>query len=642
MKEHPPHRFSLLKAVHVVAEWSWFPGLMAVGLLLLVYAGTLHSSVYGCSDNYMDDVGEIQIALNVWGTVHFTGYPLYTILGAVLAAVGRAVGLTPAAAASASSTLWSLLGLLVLYRIVWRLTRGERAIAALTVLAVGLIETFWVHSVIAEVYSFSALLMCLMWLVALRLAEVWDPKEWYVLVALLGAGAAHHRLLVLVIPGVLFLVLPALWEHLLSRPVRWVYAVIAFLLPFVFYLYLPLRSWQGSMWVYGNPGTWSGFWAEFVGQEALVRLRVPPNVEGWIANLSAFRDHLGRQLPLPVFSLLLGVGGLGWLTYKEWRTGLALLGTTVAFLAFVLLFPTTVWVPSTLMPALLLLAVGAACLLCRLVAWWSWGRWLGWAGLIVLSLSLFRTNLPLVWDRVCDPFGGEVIQTLALLRETEIPGGRSVVALPWGGTYFAAGYGLYVTGELGGFELVDHRADFRSIVDREDKILTLAFNLGRWPLYWWEERLGEAHFSGAAPGVAAISRKELYQQVPLQVGFDLGNGVRVRSAEARWMRSDAIQVSVYWEAMRAVEANYSVAVHLLARDPPQGPQDLLAQADAVHPVSGWYPVSRWQAGEVVRDEYVLRVPAGGRPVAVRIGMYQIDGTGTFVNSPWLVLTAKER
>jgi hypothetical protein len=129
--------------------------------------------------------------------------------------------------------------------------------------------------------------------------------------------------------------------------------------------------------------------------------------------------------------------------------------------------------------------------------------------------------------------------------------------------------------------------------------------------------------------------------MPLQVNFDLGTGVRLRSAEARWVGSEAIQSSLYWEAMRAVEVNYSVAVHLLARDPPQGPQDILAQADAVHPVSGWYPVSQWQVGEVVRDEYVVQVPAGSRPVAVRIGMYQVDGTGTFVNTPWLVLTVEQ-
>jgi hypothetical protein len=313
----------------------------------------------------------------------------------------------------------------------------------------------------------------------------------------------------------------------------------------------------------------------------------------------------------------------------------------VAFLGFVFLFPTTVWVPATLMPALLLLVAGAAHLSCRLAAWRRWGRWLGWGGLTVLSVSLFCTNLPLVWDRVRDPRGEDVIQTLGPLREAQLPGGRTVVALPWGGSYFAAGYGLYVTGELGGFELVDHRADFRSIVDREGKILTLAYNLGTWPLYWWEELLGEAHFSGAVPGVATVSRKGLYQEVPAAVDLDLGNGVRIRSAQARWVGTDAIRVRVYWEATRAVEADYSVAVHLLACNPPRGPQDLLAQADAAHPVNGWYPVSRWQAGEVVRDEYGLRVPVGSQPEAIRIGMYQTDASGAFVNSPWLVLTAGE-
>jgi hypothetical protein len=42
-------------------------------------------------------------------------------------------------------------------------------------------------------------------------------------------------------------------------------------------------------------------------------------------------------------------------------------------------------------------------------------------------------------------------------------------------------------------------------------------------------------------------------------------------------------------------------------------------------------------GEVVRDDHVLDVPAGSSPVAVRIAMYQVDDSGTFVNTEWLSL-----
>lgn len=55
-------------------------GLMIL-ILLGVYAPTLLTQPGGGLTAYMDDVGEIQVSLNVWGTIHHTGYPLFAILG---------------------------------------------------------------------------------------------------------------------------------------------------------------------------------------------------------------------------------------------------------------------------------------------------------------------------------------------------------------------------------------------------------------------------------------------------------------------------------------------------------------------------------------------------------------------------------
>jgi hypothetical protein len=38
---------------------------------------------------------------------------------------------------------------------------------------------------------------------------------------------------------------------------------------------------------------------------------------------------------------------------------------------------------------------------------------------------------------------------------------------------------------------------------------------------------------------------------------------------------------------------------------------------------------------------VLDVPTGSSPVAVRIAMYQVDGSGAFVNTEWLSLPVPE-
>lgn len=631
--------------MHRIAPRIWhtcLPGLAALGVLLLIYSGTLQHDVNGSGHGCMIDVGEIQVALNLWGTIHYTGYPIFSILGALLTHVLRAVSLPPATAASAVSALWSLLGLAGAYRLLARVTEGEHALAALVVLALGLVETFWIHSVVAEVYSFSLFLISATLLAGIELTDRWDERRWWLAMALLGMSAEHHRLLLLLMPAVFLLAVPTLRKRRSNWLAFSIKSALIFALPFLAYLYLPLRALQGSPWVYGQPDTWDGFWAQFSGREATAYvLEWPDSLAAWLANLHFLAGQLQHQLPTS--ALLAGGVGLICLALRRpcW-TGLGLLTGTLTFLAFVAAFPSAVWAPAVLMPAILLLATGLAYLLHRLAQIGTSLRWGAWAGLLLLALWLFCTNLPFVHDLVNDPAGREIIQTLRPLRNADLPGGRNVVALPWGGTYFAAAYGLYVTGELGGFELVDHRVDFRSIVQREGKVITLAFNLGNWPLYWWTDLLGEAHFSSAAPGIAMISRNVLYEGIPAPTGFDLGNGVRVRSVDLFWEREDRLRVTIYWEATQRVQSDYHVAVHLVSRDPPESAQDILAQSDSPNPVGGWYPTSLWAAGEVVRDDYALTVPSGSFPVAVRVAMYQFDASGGFVNTNWLSLRIPER
>jgi len=618
---------------------AWLPGLIALATLLLVYSGTLQRDVNGSGHDYMIDVGEIQVALNLWGTIHYTGYPIFTILGALLTHVLRTVGFSPATAASAVATLWSLLGLAGVYWLIARVTEGAYGLAALATLALGLAETFWVHSVVAEVYSFSLLLISATLLVGIELANHWDERLWWLAMALLGTSAEHHRMLVLLIPCVFLLPLPALWQRRSNWLVFSIKSTLVFALPFLAYLYLPLRALQGSPWVYGQPGTWDGFWTEFSGRAVTpYLLKWPGNLAAWLDNLHFLASQLQQQLPAIV--LLAGIAGLIWLTWRRaFWTGLGLLAGTFAFMAFVAVFPRAVWAPVVLMPSLLLLVLGLAVLLQYLAQIAPPLRWGTWAGLVLLSLWLFRTNLPFVHSLVNDRRGREVIQMLQPLKGADLPGGYNVVALPWGGTYFAAAYGLDVTGELGGFELVDHMVDFRSIVQQEGKIITLAFNLGNWPLYWWVDLLGEAHFSSAAPGVAMISRDVLYKNIPLQTetGFDLGNGVRIRAADLSWEEKNGLRVTIYWEATRHVRSDYRVAIHLVSRVPPESAQDVLAQADSLNPVGGWYPTSMWATGEVVRDDYTLTVPPDTFPVAVRAAMYQLEESGAPVNTDWLSL-----
>lgn len=91
-------------------RWALAAGLVA----LLAYLSTLQWQINGSQSPYATDVGEIQNALPRWGTIHFTGYPLYTLSGSLFVTLLHPLGIAPAAAASLYSALWGALAIVLL------------------------------------------------------------------------------------------------------------------------------------------------------------------------------------------------------------------------------------------------------------------------------------------------------------------------------------------------------------------------------------------------------------------------------------------------------------------------------------------------------------------------------------------------
>ena len=86
--------------------------LLLIAGVIILYGMTLQSIPNGSSHPYMIDVGETQVALNVWGTLHATGYPLYTILGNLFTPLPQIPGINPAASAGLFSAFWTVVALL--------------------------------------------------------------------------------------------------------------------------------------------------------------------------------------------------------------------------------------------------------------------------------------------------------------------------------------------------------------------------------------------------------------------------------------------------------------------------------------------------------------------------------------------------
>ncbi|MGV2436591.1 MAG UNVERIFIED_CONTAM: DUF2723 domain-containing protein [Anaerolineae bacterium] len=133
-------------------------GGVLVGLFLLATLPLLQRIPNGSDHYYMIDVGETQVVLNNWGTLHATGLPLYTVLGNLLTDALTALG-TPAGVAPAwVSWGWGIIATVMLWRL-WAHLSGRAWLAMLAVVALVFTRTVWIHMVIAEIYSFGWLLL---------------------------------------------------------------------------------------------------------------------------------------------------------------------------------------------------------------------------------------------------------------------------------------------------------------------------------------------------------------------------------------------------------------------------------------------------------------------------------------------------
>jgi hypothetical protein len=214
---------------------------LAVGLVALaLYLATLLPGIGS------GDTAEFQRVAPTLGVAHPTGYPLYTMLGWLWSLLP--LGGTPAWRMNLFSASTAALAVGTLF-LAARALGQSRAIAAAAALALATSLTFWSQATIAEVYALAALLQALLLLALLR----WRQGRWPFWVAglALGLGLAHHRTIILMIPGALVFWgleaggwglardqrLPA--SSLRSQASR---AILASLSGCLLYLYLPLRA----------------------------------------------------------------------------------------------------------------------------------------------------------------------------------------------------------------------------------------------------------------------------------------------------------------------------------------------------------------------------------------------------------------
>ena len=146
---------------------------------------------------------------------------------------------------------------------------------------------------------------------------------------------------------------------------------------------------------------------------------------------------------------------------------------------------------------------------------------------------------------------------------------------------------------------------------------------------WRGDKIDTVSLGPFKQSVAAASTFELASAH--QAGVSFGDAITLRSyniASGPLHGGSKLGITLYWQALTRPTHDYTVFLHLID---PQG--HIVAQVDT-QPWRGRYPTSIWDAGEMVKDEYTLILPAGldkGK-YRVQIGLYEYPSMARLVSN----------
>ena len=634
--------------------------LLAAGAAFALYALTAGPSIVAL----FDDSLEFQLVLPTLGIAHPTGYPLYTLLGALWSRLlwpfgnwAWRVNLFSALAAAAAVGLVCALAQRITSSPRHPLTRSTWAgilAGCAAALTFGLGPVWTSQATVAEVYALHNLLLAAVLLVTVSVPALTEARfvwRMALLAGLVGLGLAHHRTIVLALPGVLVYLLwsvPRLW-----RPRRaWLLWLSALLLPLLLYLYLPLRFAAGAADLHGSyTNTWAGFWDHVLargygGFFTPSALSVERSAGDWLALLLAQVGWIGGALAL--------IGCTGLLDARRRKEWVLVLLVLLVNLLFALLYR----VPDQevfMLPVFLCLALlaggGAATVAKRaadIAGHGARGVRAGQETPHPLTSSprhplIFLALLALVlWNpgrgAMANRSGDWAVHDQAVdMATVPFPPRALVLGLEGEVTalkYMQAAAGLGTNAAPVAADDPQRRRDLLAAAVDAGSAAYLTRELeGIGPLY---------SFSGEGPLVRVWRRGEAQAGAPqhpldesmagVMAGMMAGGRVRLGGYDLQqldWAGGPALRLNLYWQPTEALTQTLKTSIRLLGAD---GAPLLYADgAPAVFdqfPLRGVALTPNWLPGETVRDAYAFYLPPGaqeaGEPVTVQVIVYDAE------------------
>ncbi len=604
----------------------------------LIYLGTLAPSV----TTIFDDSLEFQLVCYLPGIAHPTGYPLYTLLGKLFTFLP--VG-DVAYRVNLMSAFFAALTVVLLYATL-RLIVKNRVPAALGAASFALSPVFWSQAVIAEVYAlnaaFVALTLCL--LLAWARTREEGPSEpfgfsldstslLYLLAFEYGLSLTHHRTMLLLAPAAIIFLLLVDRRLFTSKRLLARLAVLM-LAPLVLYLYIPLRGTNMSSLdgVYEN--TWRGFLTYISAGPYSIFLTENPLQQS--RDLASYLVLLRDQFTW--LGIALGLVGLGW-SFRRPKVGLllALSFASVALFAILYQVPDVeVFLIPTFLIWALWIGVGFAGVwesFTSLTDRFSHLRVPAARGILYLALLVAGALLPLyLWrsnrgeidrsqhwevhdygeDMLSQPFEEDAV-VIGILGEMTLL------------NYFQATQGL--------------RPELTTIpADREDERLAevkAQMDAGR-PVYLTRPLPGvedEYHLSSVGPLIRVRERPVSVTDGPSHpLALPFGESILLTGYDAELRDTNSgprLRVTLYWQAIGAIDEDYKVSVRLLDE------RGHLGAVQDAYPVGDAYRTNAWRSGETIIDTHDLPILAGLPPgeYGIHVTMYDPETLAPLASAP---------
>jgi hypothetical protein len=652
---HPQEAFSGGPSARRLESWNLFSGFRSFDLLTLqsplisgilfitsfmLYLSTLAPSVV----TIFDDSLEFQLVTYKLGIAHPTGYPLYTLLGKLFTLIPAG---DVAYRVNLMSAFFGAATVALLYLVIVRLSAGSMeknqpsnlptfpsslpahlgGITGALWFAVSLV--FWQQATIAEVYTLNAFFVMTLLLLTLTLPFEGRGRVLW-LAFFVGLALTHHRTIILLFPAVvlyLYLNQKSGWWQRPDFLKTLMSSLLLGLAPLLLYLYLPLRGHVGSLdGTYQN--TWTGFWQQVsAGGYGAFIFSNPFGQE---------RDpaFYGRLFQSQFYTVLLGVAGLFYLTWRERKF---LILTAVAFLTYVAfnLFYHVGDIEVFFIPPFLIWAawsgVGVAFL--GQMA----GRVAGGQGVtangqqsitndqrstlkvqpltlaataLILAIStfiifqLFWTNWPVLAARntwQVHDYGLDMLQ-LPLPEHAAIVGILGEMTL--------LRYFQQTENRRPDLEIVaaDGEAERLAAVEKllaEGKTVYLTRELPGAPERWSLGAVGPLIRIYPQPAATPVQMEfSVNQPVTPEIsllGYDTSHPPQTGPGPA------PVRLTLFWQVTAPVTASLKVSARLL-----NSAGEAAAAVDAI-PVHFTYPTPAWRPGEIVADVYDLRLPVNTPP-----------------------------